>query len=294
MRSALEARNLVKRYPDVVAVDDVSFAVAEGVCFGLLGPNGAGKTTTVEIIEGVTPATSGEVWYFGEPAGDKFREEAGIQFQNTALQDHLTVVETLQMFRSLYDRKANLDTIIEQCSLQDLLDRDNRKLSGGQRQRLLLAVALVNRPKLIFLDEPTTGLDPQARRNFWELVQNIQADGATIILTTHYMDEAQILCDEIAIMDTGKIITQGSPEALLRSHYEGLIIEMPVADVTGDLSAIEHRVLDNLGIVEITSVDVSASLTALSAQVADFNHIKIRQPNLEDLFLDLTGHSLRA
>ncbi len=294
MRSSLEARNLVKHYPGVVAVDDVSFVVAEGSCFGLLGPNGAGKTTTVEIMEGVTPASAGEVWYCGEPAGKKFREEAGIQFQNTALQDHLTVKETLQMFRSLYDRKANLDTIIEQCSLQNLLDRDNRKLSGGQRQRLFLAVALVNRPKLIFLDEPTTGLDPQARRNFWELVQKIQADGATIILTTHYMDEAQILCDEIAIMDTGKIIIQGSPNELLRSHYEGLVIEVPRADITGDLSEIEHRVLENLGIIEITSIDVSASLTELSAQVVNFNHIKIRQPNLEDLFLDLTGHSLRA
>ncbi len=294
MRSSLEARNLVKHYPGVVAVDDVSFVVAEGSCFGLLGPNGAGKTTTVEIMEGVTPATAGEVWYCGEPAGKKFREEAGIQFQNTALQDHLTVKETLQMFRSLYDRKANLDTIIEQCSLQNLLDRDNRKLSGGQRQRLFLAVALVNRPKLIFLDEPTTGLDPQARRNFWELVQKIQADGATIILTTHYMDEAQILCDEIAIMDTGKIITQGSPNELLRSHYEGLVIEVPMADISGDLSEIEHRVLETLGIIEITSIDVSASLTELSAQVVNFNHIKIRQPNLEDLFLDLTGHSLRA
>ena len=198
------------------------------------------------------------------------------------------------MFRSLYDRKANLDTIIEQCSLQNLLDRDNRKLSGGQRQRLFLAIALVNRPKLIFLDEPTTGLDPQARRNFWELVQKIQADGATIILTTHYMDEAQILCDEIAIMDTGKIITQGSPNELLRSHYEGLVIEVPMTDISGDLSEIEHRVLENLGIIEITSIDVSASLTELSAQVVNFNRIKIRQPNLEDLFLDLTGHSLRA
>ena len=194
----------------------------------------------------------------------------------------------------MYDRKGDLDTIGEQCSLQDLLDRDNRKLSGGQRQRLFLAVALVNRPRLIFLDEPTTGLDPQARRNFWELVQSIQSDGATIILTTHYMDEAQVLCDEIAIMDTGKIITQGSPDELLRSHYEGLIIEMPVTDITGDLSSIEHRVLENLGIVEITATDVSASLTALSSQVANLNHIKIRQPNLEDLFLDLTGHSLRA
>lgn len=294
MRSALEARNLVKQYPGVVAVDDLSFAVPEGICFGLLGPNGAGKTTTVEIIEGVTQATSGEVWYFGEPAGERFREEAGIQFQNTALQDHVTVKETLQMFRSLYDRKADLDTIIEQCSLQELLDRDNRKLSGGQRQRLFLAVALVNRPRIIFLDEPTTGLDPQARRNFWELVQKIQSEGATIIMTTHYMDEAQILCNEIAIMDAGKIIAQGSPDELLRKQYEGLIIEMPVEDITGDLSSIEHRLIETLGIIEINSNDVSASITALSAQATNLNRIKIRQPNLEDLFLDLTGHSLRA
>lgn len=294
MRSALEARNLVKRYPGVVAVDDLSFDVSEGICFGLLGPNGAGKTTTVEIIEGVTQATSGEVWYFGEPAGERFREEAGIQFQNTALQDHVTVKETLQMFRSLYDRKADLDTIIEQCSLQELLDRDNRKLSGGQRQRLFLAVALVNRPRIIFLDEPTTGLDPQARRNFWELVQKIQSEGATIIMTTHYMDEAQILCNEIAIMDAGKIIAQGSPDELLRKQYEGLIIEMPVEDITGDLSSIEHRLIETLGIIEINSNDVSASITALSAQATNLNRIKIRQPNLEDLFLDLTGHSLRA
>ncbi|MCH7899263.1 MAG: ABC transporter ATP-binding protein [Proteobacteria bacterium] len=294
MRSALEARNLVKKYPGVVAVDDLSFAVSEGICFGLLGPNGAGKTTTVEIIEGVTQATSGEVWYFGEPAGERFREEAGIQFQNTALQDHVTVKETLQMFRSLYDRKADLNTIIEQCSLQELLDRDNRKLSGGQRQRLFLAVALVNRPRIIFLDEPTTGLDPQARRNFWELVQKIQSEGATIIMTTHYMDEAQILCNEIAIMDAGKIIAQGSPDELLRKQYEGLIIEMPVEDITGDLSSIEHKLIETLGIIEINTDDVSASITALSAQARNLNRIKIRQPNLEDLFLDLTGHSLRA
>ncbi len=294
MRIALEARNLVKHYPGVVAVDDVSLSVSEGICFGLLGPNGAGKTTTVEIIEGVTPATSGEVWYFGEPAGRKFREEAGIQFQNTALQDYLSVKETLQMFRTLYDRKADLATIIEQCSLQDLLDRDTRKLSGGQRQRLFLAIALVNRPKLIFLDEPTTGLDPQARRNFWELVQKILAGGATVVLTTHYMDEAQVLCDEIAIMDAGKIIAQGSPDALLRQQYQGHVIELPMSDITGDLSNIEHRVIDELGIVEIVSNDVSESLSAVSPEVSNLNHIKIRQPDLEDLFLDLTGHSLRA
>ena len=294
MTTVLEARDLVKEYPGVTAVNGVSFSVAEGICFGLLGPNGAGKTTTVEIIEGVLSATSGAVYYYGEPAGARFRQEAGIQFQNTALQDFLTVRETIQMFRALYDRKADLDTIVEQCSLRELLDRDNRKLSGGQRQRLLLAVALINRPRLIFLDEPTTGLDPQARRNFWDLVQSIRAEGASIVLTTHYMDEAQVLCDEIAIMDVGKIITQGSPNELLRQRYQGLIIELPISDLTDELRQIEHTVHENLGIIEVVTSDVSSSLQALSPHVTNLNHIKIRQPNLEDLFLDLTGHSLRA
>jgi len=294
MTTVLEARDLVKEYPGVTAVNGVSFSVAEGICFGLLGPNGAGKTTTVEIIEGVLSATSGAVYYYGQPAGARFRQEAGIQFQNTALQDFLTVRETIQMFRALYDRKADLDTIVEQCSLRELLDRDNRKLSGGQRQRLLLAVALINRPRLIFLDEPTTGLDPQARRNFWDLVQSIRAEGASIVLTTHYMDEAQVLCDEIAIMDAGEIITQGSPSELLRQRYQGLIIELPISDLTDELRQIEHTVHENLGIIEVVTSDVSSSLQALSPHVTNLNHIKIRQPNLEDLFLDLTGHSLRA
>ena len=291
---ALEARKLVKQYPEVLAVNEVSFEVRAGKCFGLLGPNGAGKTTTVEIIEGVTPATAGEVYYFGKLAGNKFREEVGIQFQDTALQDYLTVRETLQMFRSLYDRKADLEHIIRECSLEDLQDRDNRKLSGGQRQRLFLAVALVNKPRLVFLDEPTTGLDPQARRNFWDLVRRIQTDGTTVILTTHYMDEAQILCDEIAIMDVGQIITQGNPAALLQEHYQSVIIELPLEDVSGDLDSIEHRVLETQGLIEISTNDVNSSLELLATHVSGLNRMKIRQPNLEDLFLDLTGHSLRA
>lgn len=294
MPTVLEARNLTKQYPGVRAVDGVSFAMPEGICFGLLGPNGAGKTTTVEIIEGVTPASSGEVFYYGEPVGKKFQQEAGIQFQNTALQDYLTVGETIEMFRALYESQADFRSLIEQCSLGDLLDRDNRKLSGGQRQRLLLAVALVNRPRLIFLDEPTTGLDPQARRNFWDLVQSLRAGGSSIVLTTHYMDEAQVLCDEIAIMDNGKIVTQGSPDKLLRERYKGLIIELPIADVTSELHGIEHSVYENLGIVEVVTSDVGASLQQLAGHVDNLNHIKIRQPNLEDLFLDLTGHTLRS
>jgi ABC-2 type transport system ATP-binding protein len=294
MEITLEAHNLVKQYPGILAVDDVSFQVRSGSCFGLLGPNGAGKTTTVEIIEGVTPATSGDVYYLGEPAGNRFREEIGIQFQNTALQDHLTVRESLEMFASLYNRRADLDHIIGECSLADLEDRDNRKLSGGQRQRLFLAVALVNQPRLVFLDEPTTGLDPQARRNFWELVSRIRADGTTVILTTHYMDEAQILCDEIAIMDFGKIIAQGSPDDLLSQRYQSVIIELPIEDVSGDLDSIEHLVLESQGVIEISTDDVNSSLEILATHVSGLNRMKIRQPNLEDLFLDLTGHSLRA
>lgn len=290
----LEARDLVKHYPGVKAVDGVSFCVPKGICFGLLGPNGAGKTTTVEIIEGVTGASSGQVFYKGAIAGAQFRQEAGIQFQHTALQDFITVRETIEMFRTLYTQQASLEQIIETCSLQNLLDRDNRKLSGGQRQRLLLAVALVNEPRIIFLDEPTTGLDPQARRNFWDLIQRIRADGTSIVLTTHYMDEAQILCDEIAIMDAGKIIAQGSPDALLQEQYEGLIIEVPIEDLTGNLDEINHTQQDNLGIIEITTTDINASLQLLSPQLSNLNRIKIRQPNLEDLFLDLTGHSLRT
>ncbi len=294
MDIALEARQLVKQYPGVRAVDNVSFSVPQGICFGLLGPNGAGKTTTIEIIEGVIPATSGAVFYFGHPAGRTFREESGIQFQNTALQDFLSVRETLEMFRSLYDRQGDIERIIDECSLRDLENRDNRKLSGGQRQRLLLAVALVNRPRLVFLDEPTTGLDPQARRNFWELVNRIRADGTTVVLTTHYMDEAQILCDDIAIMDGGRIIAQGRPETMLAEKYPKVIIELPLADVSGDLQSIDHRVLENRGIIEISTDDVNLSLKALATHVRGLNRLKIRQPNLEDLFLDLTGHSLRT
>ena len=294
MPIALEARQLVKQYPGVLAVDEVSIQVEAGICFGLLGPNGAGKTTTVEIMEGVTPATSGEVYYYGKPAGRKFREEAGIQFQSTALQQFITVKETLEMFRSLYDRQADLDQVIDDCSLRELLDRDNRKLSGGQLQRLLLAIALVNSPRIVFLDEPTTGLDPQARRNFWDLISRIRSDGTTIILTTHYMEEAQFLCDEIAIMDVGKIITQGSPDTLLRKHYKNVIIELPLHDFDGDLGGIAHRILETQGIIEIETDNVNASLQELAARSSGLNGMKIRQPNLEDLFLDLTGHSLRA
>ena len=217
----LEARGLVKRYPGAtaLAVDGLSLSVPEGVCLGLLGPNGAGKTTTVEMMEGILAPDAGTVLYRGEPIGAEFRARAGIQFQQTALPDHLRVGEVLDLFSSLYPRSLPRAEVVSLCGLEELLGRDARKLSGGQRQRVLLALALVNDPDILFLDEPTTGLDPQARRNFWELVRLVRSRGKTVVLTTHYMDEAYELCDEVAIVDRGRIIAQGEPDVLLKKHF---------------------------------------------------------------------------
>ena len=218
MQPILEVKNLAKKYNQVVAVDGISFALRQGVCFGLLGPNGAGKTTTIEVIEDVIPATAGEVFYKGAPRAPSFREEVGIQFQSTALLNLLTVRETLETFQSFFRKTATVEELVKLCRLAEFLDQYNDRISGGQRQRFLLALALINRPELLFLDEPSTGLDPQARRNLWDLIQGIKAEGKTIILTTHYMEEAQHLCDEVAIMDYGKIIARGTPDELIKQH----------------------------------------------------------------------------
>src|SRR5450755_2027355 len=240
----LEVRELKKSYATVTAVDGVSFTVSAGTCFGLLGPNGAGKTTTIEIMEGILAASSGDVRYRGEPLGRRSREDFGILFQKTALQDFLTVRQSLTMFRNLYTRGHSVDELVNLCALEKLQDRDTRKLSGGQQQRLLLAIALANDPTVLFLDEPTTGLDPQARRNFWELVQSIKASRKTIILTTHYMEEAELLCDEIAIMDRGRIIAQGGPRALLREHFAEVLLELPKHEFPENARALALRVLE--------------------------------------------------
>ena len=294
MPAILEARRLVKHYGQVVAVNEVSFAVEQGTCFGLLGPNGAGKTTTVEMIEGILPATSGEVLYRGEPAGGRFREEAGIQFQKTALQDFLTVRECLTLFRKLYPRGADVDDIIRVCALEKLQDRDNRKLSGGQQQRLLLGIALVNDPEVLFLDEPTTGLDPQARHNFWDLIRTVKARNKTVILTTHYMEEAYFLCDTIAIMDHGRIIAMGSPAQLLREHFEDVILELPREDFALDRAQVPFQVLEGAEQVEISTSNVDATLKYLMDSQVPLKRLRIRPRNLEDLFLELTGKELRA
>ncbi len=294
MAVILEAKNLVKQFRQLRAVDDVSFNIEQGSCFGLLGPNGAGKTTTVEMLEGIGTPTSGVILYKSGPLGTRFRNEAGIMFQSTALQDYITVQETLQLFQSFYPDFQDLDELIDSCSLQDFLDRDTRKLSGGQRQRLLLAIALVNNPEVIFLDEPTTGLDPQARRNFWDLVQQIKAQGKTIILTTHYMEEAYMLCDQIAIMDHGHIIAQGTPKELLAAHFNDVILQLPRADLPQLPDETQMNLLHKQDNVEILTSDVNVSIQQLLAMGVSLSHLQIRARNLEDLFLELTGKELRA
>ena len=290
----LEVRDLVKQYPGVTAVDGISFSVPQGVCFGLLGPNGAGKTTTIEIMEGILTASAGEVRYCGEPLGSRFREEAGILFQATALQNFLTVRQSLAMFRGLYAHGRDIEELLKLCSLEALAERDNRKLSGGQLQRLLLAIALVNDPEVLFLDEPTTGLDPQARRNFWSLVRAIKAQRKTIILTTHYMAEAEILCDVIAIVDRGRIIAQGTPAALLREHFAAVLLELPRADFPSAARALPLQIIESEERIEITTDDLDATLRTLLGADVPLRNLRIRAPNLEDLFLELTGRELRA
>jgi ABC-2 type transport system ATP-binding protein len=290
----LEVRDLVKQYPSVTAVGGVSFAVPEGICFGLLGPNGAGKTTTIEIMEGILPPSAGEVRYRGEPVGTRFREEAGILFQKTALQEFLTVRQSVALFRGLYARGLDVEEVLELCALEKLAGRDNRKLSGGQQQRLLLAIALVNDPQVLFLDEPTTGLDPQARRNFWELVESIKARRKTIILTTHYMEEAQLLCEEIAIMDGGRIIAQGAPQQLLREHFAEVLLELPRQEFPEVARGLPLKLIDASDRVEISTDDLDGTLRTLIEAHVPLRNLRIRPANLEDLFLDLTGKELRT
>jgi ABC-2 type transport system ATP-binding protein len=293
MTALLEIKNLVKKYKDVVAVNDISLAIDPGTCFGLLGPNGAGKTTTIEVIEGVIRPSSGEILYKGQPRTDSFNNEVGIQFQSTSLLSLLTVRETLETFRNLYQEKAVIDELVEMCYLTEFQHQYNDKISGGQRQRFLLALALINRPTLLFLDEPSTGLDPQARRNLWDLVQQIKNDGKTIILTTHYMEEAQYLCDEIAIMDYGKIIARGNPAELIRKHSPEMTVTLPKAQLKLEPDKLSLPVREVNGRIELKTNDVNACLETLMTNGIDLSDLVIRSPNLETVFLNLTGRKLR-
>jgi ABC-2 type transport system ATP-binding protein len=289
----IEAINITKKYGDVIAVDNLSLAVPRGICFGLLGPNGAGKTTLIEIIEDIIPASSGEVHFEGRPIGSTFREKIGIMFQHTALLAFMTVEETLKAVQALYHTTQPIDQLIELCHLGDIRRQLNDKISGGQRQRLLLALSLINEPDLLFLDEPSTGLDPQARHNLWDIINTIKGQNKTIILTTHYMDEAEALCDRIAIMDHGKVVVQGTSRKLIQDHTQGITLTLPRACFEDLDSELPFDTIATNDRIAMQVEDINNAMQHLLALGIDLSHMNIQTPNLESVFLNLTGRRLR-
>jgi ABC-2 type transport system ATP-binding protein len=294
MSVILQVSSLVKRFGQLTAVNDVSFEIREGSCFGLLGPNGAGKTTTIEMMEGIKIPDSGTIRYQGGALGPQFRNEAGIMFQTTALQEFITVREIMVQFSRFYPDTTSIDELADRYALHDFLNQDTRKLSGGQKQRLLLAMALINKPKILFLDEPTTGLDPQSRRSLWRQVQEVRERGATVLLTTHYMEEAYELCDEIAIMDHGRIIAHDAPDALLAAHFDDVVVQIHAADIPRDIGEQEFQAIYRNDNAHIVTGDVNRTIEHLLHLNIPLNRLRIRARDLEDLFLELTGKELRA
>jgi ABC-2 type transport system ATP-binding protein len=305
--SALALRALRKKFGDVVAVDGIDLDVRAGECFGLLGPNGAGKTTTIEICEGLTPPDGGEVELLGRRwSGDEeaLRERLGIQLQETQLSEKLTVRETLELFRSFYHRAHTVDEVIAMVQLGEKRDARVGTLSGGQKQRLAIACALVGDPELLFLDEPTTGLDPQARRQLWELIESFRAAGRTTLLTTHYMDEAERLCDRVAIMDHGRVIALGTPRALIAQHCAEHLVEFSLDAAKGAVDEGALRALPGVSAVreanggwqlEVTELHhaVPALLAELERRRAVLSELRTHSSTLEDVFVKLTGRHLR-
>ncbi len=303
---ALFTRGLVRRYPDVVAVNGLDLEVRRGECFGLLGPNGAGKTTTIEILEGLNRPDGGEVEVLGERwRGDErdrpLRERLGIQLQETKLAEKLSVIETLRLFRSFYARGPEPEAVLSAVALDEKREAWVQKLSGGQKQRLSLACALVNDPELLFLDEPTTGLDPQSRRQLWDLIGSFRGRGGTVLLTTHYMDEAEKLCDRVAIMDHGKIIALGTPAALIASLGAEHVVEFalegeaelePLSRLPSVRQARREAGRVSL-IVGEPHVAIPAVLAELDRQRAPLASLTTHHATLEDVFVSLTGRTLR-
>jgi len=264
MPPVIEVRNLKKVFKELVAVDDISFQIQPGICFGLLGPNGAGKTTTIEMIEGVTEPTSVEILYQGRPRDKSFALQAGIQFQSTSVMERLSSLEILELFHSLYPKTIPLPELIRICDLEPLLQLPADKLSGGQKQRLMFALSLINDPEIVFLDEPTTGLDPQSRRNLWKLVKRIKHQGKSVVLTTHYMDEAEILCDYLIIIDHGKIIAEGPPQQLMKAHFDHFYVCIDRQDFDSKGAVIDEPLALHNDHVEIQSRSVEVTLQNLN------------------------------
>ena len=289
----IQALEITKQYGKLLAVDHLDLAIPEGICFGLLGPNGAGKTTLIEIIEDIIEPTSGRVLYRGSRRTAAFREQIGIMFQQTALLNFMTVEETLITFQSLYSFSYDIGYLIDLCHLGDIRHQQNDKISGGQRQRLLLALALINRPSLIFLDEPSTGLDPQARRNLWDIVDEIKAQGKTIILTTHYMEEAHQLCDQVAIMDHGQIIAQGTPDELISRHGGGIHIVLPEDSLAAVGRALPFEMITTDHAIQIKVDEMNRAMETLINAGVDLSRMHVQVPSLEAVFLNLTGRRLR-
>jgi len=289
----LDVLNLYNNYGSVQAVRGVSFHIRPGICFGLLGPNGAGKSTVIEILEGVKDPTSGEILFHKKPRSSDYKEKIGIQFQSTALQDFMGVGEACKTVSDFYKVPSKIEDVVKMCQLEDIWDRDHRHLSGGQRKRLLLGLSLINNPDLVFLDEPTTGLDPSSRRMFWELVKNIKKQGRTIVLTTHYMDEAYLLCDEMIVVDRGKIIAEGVPEILLKKYFNKNRVWFPLSYKTSlGRQGVSFRELEEAKL-EVQTGDLTSFFKELVQKGISLQEIEIRPYTLDDLFLHLTGKSLK-
>lgn len=306
---AIECQSLVKTYPGkppVEAVRGIDLQVRRGECYGVLGPNGAGKTTTIEILEGLLTATSGTALVLGMEWGQddrRIRQQIGVSLQETELSDKLTVKETLSLFRSFYPTGISVEEAIAKVSLEEKQNTWIKKLSGGQKQRLAVATALVGDPQLIFLDEPTTGLDPVSRRQLWEIIQSLVAAGRTVLLTTHYMDEAERLCDRVAIFDNGKVIAEGTPKDLIRSmgaehrieiSWEG---EWPTraTEVIQRIAGVESQKRHEQGLsiyVDQPHRVLPGLVTALADSGVALTNLVTRHATLEDLFVSLTGRHL--
>ncbi len=300
----IQVEGLTKRYDDLTAVDDISFSVKRGEIFGILGPNGAGKTTTLECIEGIVTPTSGRTVVLGldtqnEPK--EVKQRIGVQLQASAYFDHLTLKEILDLFGRFYKRSAAPIELLERVALEGRAGATVANLSGGQRQRFTIAAALINEPEVVFLDEPTTGLDPQARRSLWEFVLAMNEQGRTIVLTTHYMEEAEFLCHRVAIMDGGKIVALDTPDNLTRALPVPYEIKIAVegeysADALQRLADVEDVIAEEGGIVRLSSSDASNSVPAIMrwsmASDATLNHLEVVPASLEDVFLHITGRAL--